>query len=217
MGRRNSVSSYSSHHQRRLPVNTAGLESQTKVSHQVCTRRLCTDAGSKSSWQAPGSARYGGVYHWPRDENCVRISIRKANPTETMENIAEIEKKYVSKTRAHIIKTFLQWGYILETVSQVDNILSGKAFCLPAPLVTWHCDLRSWGWWSCSSLPLSIIARESVCHVSEFRKTLNTHNFQDGFSWMCTAFLSYYCKVENSNQTCKLNTLKWEPLVFKML
>lgn len=78
-----------------------------------------------------------------RDENCVRISIRKANPTETMENIAEIEKKYVSKTRAHIIKTFLQWGYILETVSQVDNILSGKAFCLPAPLVTWHCDLRS--------------------------------------------------------------------------
>lgn len=60
-----------------------------------------------------------------------------------METIAEIEKKYISKTRAHIIKTFLQWGCILENMSQVDNILSGKAFCLPIPLVTWHTvDLR---------------------------------------------------------------------------
>lgn len=41
-----------------------------------------------------------------------------------MENTGEIEKKYISKTRTHIIKTFLQWGYILENVSQVDNILS---------------------------------------------------------------------------------------------
>lgn len=52
-----------------------------------------------------------------RNEKCVRyvrISIRKANPTKTMENTAEIEKKYISKTRTHLIKTFLQWGYILE-------------------------------------------------------------------------------------------------------
>lgn len=105
-----------------------------------------------------------------RDENCVTISIRKANPTETMENIAEIEKKYDSKTRTHTRKTLLQWGYILENVSQVDNILSGKAFCLPVPLVTWHCDLRSWGWWSCSSLPRpSLLERVSAMYRSSGR------------------------------------------------
>lgn len=141
-----------------------------------------------------GSARCGGACKTGMShegKNVLELVPEKQIIQQQWKTQQSPKRSMSSKTRVHIIQIFLQWGYSLENLSQVDSILSEKTFSPPiAPQLsdTVLCgpqDAEARG--AAADCFVYYCYRVSAMYLQS-RKTLNS-NVTGGFYWMCTAFL----------------------------